>query len=338
MLLFGCNGNGNNRPDTSTIKIDLETHRFDVDLYAIDTNHIGADLQKLSVKYPDFLNFFLDTFMGFGIHGHYSDTIAAIDSGLRIYLTYKDFVQLEDTIKAHFPDTKAIEVRLKSGFQNMKYYFPHYHIPKIYYVNTELNKPLAFTIDTSIIGIGLDMFLGDNFAPYAQTGIAAYLYPHLRPAYIPVEVFKVIYTNTYPFEEVEKNLLDLMIQHGKQQYFLHQILPGTPDSVLFAFTQKQVFWCEHNEVLIYNYFIHNNLLYEKELLKTLPYVNDGPFARGLGSSSDQEKLTPGNIGSWLGYRIVSSYMAQHTAMRLPDLLNEKKEAALFLQESKYKPK
>jgi hypothetical protein len=51
LFLASCGG-GANRPDTSGIKVDLKSHRFDKDLYALDTNNLGAGLVKLKEQYP----------------------------------------------------------------------------------------------------------------------------------------------------------------------------------------------------------------------------------------------------------------------------------------------
>src|SRR6202000_1091853 len=85
ILISGCIER-NDTPDISHIKVDLKTYRFDTDLFTIDTNHIGDGLKQLAVKYPDFLNFFLDTMLNYGIHGNYSDTTKGISDGLRIFL------------------------------------------------------------------------------------------------------------------------------------------------------------------------------------------------------------------------------------------------------------
>ena len=71
IALSACNNRGvEKQPDAGTIKVTLESYRLDEDLYAIDTNHIGEGLQQLTAKYPSFLNFYLDTIMGFNIHGN----------------------------------------------------------------------------------------------------------------------------------------------------------------------------------------------------------------------------------------------------------------------------
>jgi hypothetical protein len=142
----------------------------------------------------------------------------------------------------------------------------------------------------------------------------------------------------HPFVPDEKTLLDLMLQRGREQYFLHKVMPHTPDSVLFGFSQTQLKWCEENEAVIYNYFIHGNLLFNKEPQNIMPYLVDGPFARGLEDPSHEVKFSPGNIGTWLGYRIVKSYVDQYPTTTLKDLLNNRHDPPKFLDSAKYRPK
>lgn len=338
-LFFSSCGNSDQKSkvlDTSNIQLTLETHRFDKELFGIDTNNIEKGLQQLALKYPDFLNFYLDTIQGFGLRGNYSDTSAAIREGLKVFLTYKDFKELEDSICSHFPDTKDLDDALNKQFRLMKYYFPSYHIPKIMYVTLGLKKLPAFTIDNNIAGICLDMFLEEKYPYYASVGIPAYMAPHLRRSYIPVALFKAIYTNEHPFKMEENTLLDLIIQRGKEQYFLHKILTDVADSVIFGISGDQVNWCYENEGMIYNFFIQQNLLYSKDAGTVMSYVNDGPFSPGLPVTG-KIKQTPGNIGSWLGYRIVSTYMDRHPNMTLSALLMQKNDPAKFLEEAKYRP-
>jgi hypothetical protein len=338
LLSNGCTSDTEKTPDISGVKVNLQTYRFDIDLYALDTNHIGEGLQKLNAKYPDFLDYFLDTLMAYGIHGNYADTNHGITEGLKPFLTFKDFVNLENEIKQQYPDSKPTDEALTDGFRYMKYYLPGFHIPKIIYVNMGLSKWPAFQLDSSTFCIGLDMFLGEQFPYYRSIGVQDYMNAHLRKTYIPVSVFSQIYTVLHPFQQDDKTLLDLMIQRGKEQYFLHRILPHTPDSVLFGFTQTQLKWCNANESFVYNFFIHQNLLYNKQTLNTMPYVNDGPFAKDMEPVTDKVKNTPGNVGSWLGYRLVCAYMGQHQKLTLQELLDQQVDAAKFLEETRYRPK
>lgn len=331
LFLFSCNS-GEKIPDVSAIKVDLQTQRFDRDLAALDTNQLPAGVVQLRQKYPDFLDFYLDTLMGFNIHGNYSDTAKGMIFGLRGFLTHKDYRGVFDTVAVHYPDTKTVDAALTSGFRFMKYYYPNYQVPRIIYLVSGLNNWGAFTDGDNIIGVGLDMFLGGSYPFYAAVGLPDYLTEHLTPQYIPVAVFSAVYQSKHPFEMDNKALLEMMLERGRQQYFLHHILPRTADSTLFGYTQKQLDWCHDNEGETYNFFIKQNLLYDKEFQKVARYVNDGPNSTGMPAQS------PGNIGTWVGYQIVSSYMQRHKDVTLQQLMAQQIDAERFLVESRYKPK
>lgn len=327
---FAACNNGKKAPDVSNIKVTLETRRLDRDLFQLDTNNISAGLQQLQKKYPDFLSFYLDTLMAFNIHGNFSDTTSAIRDGLKTFLSFKDYRGLFDTVNKHFPDTKMIDEQLTKGFQYLKYYYPKYNVPKVVYFTSALNNWSAITYD-NIVGVGLDMYLGPQYPFYSSVGIPAYATAHFLPEYASVNVMAAVYYDMHPFVIDGRNLLDLMIQRGKQEYFVEKVLPFAEDSVRFGFSKAQLSWAEANEADVYNFFLKENLFYETNLQKIVRYVNDAPSATGMPPQS------PGNIGSWLGYRIVKAYMEQHPEMTMQQLF-EIKDAQRILQESKYKPK
>ena len=337
-LLFSNCGPSENIPDVSKINVALKTYRFDKDLYSIDTNHIAEGLKQLQVKYPDFLNYYLDTVREYHINGNFSDTVRGIREDLRVDLTFKDFLHLQDTITLLYPDSKETDEKLLDAFKYVQYYLPGSVVPRIFYLNMGLSKWPTFPVDNNTLCIGLDMFLGDNFPHYAALGVPPYMLSHTRKSYIPVSLMHTYYQLMHPFAPDDKTLLDLMLQRGKEQYFLHKVLPHTPDSVLFGFTQVQLKWCEENEAVIYNYFIHGNLLFNKDPQNVMPYVVDGPFARGLEDPSHEVKFSPGNIGTWLGYRIVQSYFSQYPATTLKELLTNRHDPSRFLDSAKYRPK
>jgi hypothetical protein len=129
----------------------------------------------------------------------------------------------------------------------------------------------------------------------------------------------------------ERTLLDMMIQRGKEQYFLSKMLPEVADTLRFGYSKKQLEWCRNSEAEIYNFFITKNLLYDTHLQQTARYITDGPTSTGMPPQS------PGNVGTWLGYQIVKAYVGQHPDMKM-DALFAQDNAQQILQESKYKPR
>jgi len=319
-------------PDVSNITVNITTQRLDKDLYALDTNNLPAELVKLKSKYPEFLDFYLDDIMGFSINGDYSDTSMGVQKGLATFLTHKDYRGVFDTVQAHYPDEKVVNEVLIKGFKYLKHYFPGYKDPHIIYLVTGLNNYGALTYGANTIGIGLDMFLGADYPFYKSVGIPEYFSRQLTKEYIPVAVMRTVYRQTNPFEVDGKPLLDMMIQSGKEMYFLTKVLPFVDAHTLLAYSPEQLAWCKENEAMVYDFFVKQELLYEKNLQKVVRYVMDGPSATGMPGES------PGNIGAWTGLRIVQAYMEHHPELSLKELMEEPIDAQRFLLESKYKPK
>jgi hypothetical protein len=327
----GCSTT-DNTPDVSGIKVELKTKRFDKAFAALDTLHIADGLKQLKTTYPEFTDFYLDTLLGLGVNGNYTDTNQAISGAVHSFLTHKDYRGLSDTIAKHYPDTKDVDADLTKGFQYYKYYFPNYHVPEIVYNSYWLNKMGVFTYDTTLIGICLDMFLDTTYPYYKSVSVPAYLNVQLTKDYIPVALFKTLYRNEHPFEMDNRSLLDMMIQRGKEAYYTEKILPFVPAEARLGFTEEQLKWCSENEEGVYSFFIKQNYLYETNWQKILRYVMEGPNAAGMSEKS------PGEVGTWLGLQIVKAYMNENPKLSLADLLNSQIDAQRLLQESKYKPK
>lgn len=330
-LAFVSCGDGRSTPSVDVSEIKLNTRRFDRDLATLDTSQLSAGLQNLQQKYPDFLGFYLDTLMGFRVQGNYSDTAVGVREGFRTFLTHPDYRGLFDTVAAHFPHTKSTDADLQKGFAYYHHYFPQKPVPGVVYFVSGLNSWSAITYG-DLLGIGLDMYLGRQYPFYASVGIPAYAVEKLAPAYIPADAFRALYRDDHPFETDARSLLDMMIQRGKEQYFLNQILPHTPDSVKLGFTGAQTKWCTENEAQIYNALASEELLYETNLQKIMRYVSDGPAAVGFPHEA------PGNIGTFIGLRIVEAWMEKHDGIALQALVEERHDSQRFLQESGYKPR
>jgi len=326
---YGC-GSGNGAPDVSGIKVTLHTQRLDKDLQQVDTNNVAAGLVALKSKYPGFLDFYLDTLMGFGIQGNYVNENPGVGMGFRSYLTYKDYRGVFDSVNKHYPDTKSIDEKLEKGFKYTVHYLPGYQVPRVIYLVSWLSNWAAFTYD-STLGIGLDMFLGREYPFYKSVGIPEYMYVQMEEDYIPVAAFRAVYQDRHPFVMESRNLLNMMIQRGQEAYFVSKVLPFVDEHTRFGYTPEQLAWCNENESLMYNFFIQADLLYSTDWQKILRYIKEGPTSVGLNGS-------PGNVGTWLGYKIVKAYAEAHPDMTPEQLVNLQVKEQQFLQEANYKPK
>jgi len=329
-FLAACNNEDTKLPDISNIKVELKSRNLANDLYAIDTNNIATGLAGLSKEYPVFLNFYLDTLMGFAVQQNYTNDNPAITEGVHSFLTYKDYKNLHDTVLKYYPNTKDIEAELTNGFRYLKHYYPNYEIPEVIFFQSGLQNWGVVSYD-GILGIGLDMFLGEQFPFYASVGQPSYMNINFRKEAIAPSVFAAIYNDFHPFEDEEKTLLEMMIQKGKQQYFVAQTLPKTSLENRIGYTKEQLEWCATNEAMIYNFFLEQQLMYERNWSKMRRFVVYGPNTSGMPAES------PGNIGTWLGLQIVNAYAKENPTATLEDIFKET-DAAVFLRKAKYKPR
>lgn len=325
--LSSCHTSHKSIPDVSTVAVHVHIDRFDQEFMQMDSSHVLEGLKELNQRYPTFTDVYLEDILNYG---PYSDTSAILQREVRSFITARDIQNLQKTVDAVYPNLNALTLELKQGFQFLKYYFPSYHTPRIVTFISGLNNFGAVTSD-SLLGIGLDMFLGKDFKPYQQLSdpYPDYMLQTFASPYIVPDCFKAIEQQMYPIPE-QGTLLDQMIAYGKQLYFLGEILPHTPDSLKIQFNNQQLQWCQKNERFIWQYFVQNNLLYTTDMQQIMHYIGPGPSTQGM------PKEAPGNIGSWIGWRIVQHYMDKNPQISLIDLMKNT-DSQSILRDAAYKP-
>lgn len=321
---------GSCRPKDGADKVSIEyrSHEFYKDYMALDTQNLTVGLKKLKQQYPAFTDFFYDTFLNVEMYGDYENPPALV----RELLTEKDYRDLFVEVKKQFPNLKSENQALHTAFQRMKYYDSAFVVPTdVYFFVSYLQLSALIGQTDSVLGIGLDMFLGKDFAPYYSVNLDIPEYELIRfsKENIPVWACRVIYENRFSFEPQGKRLIDLMLEKGKELYFLKKCLPDVPDRLLLGFTDEQMTWCEKNERGIYNFFLEHDLLYQRRLQDIMRYVVDGPYTPGLPPEA------PGNVGTYIGWQIIEQF-AQNEALDLESVLKEQ-NSQLILQKAQYKP-
>ncbi|HJT73532.1 MAG TPA: hypothetical protein VJ720_05925, partial [Chitinophaga sp.] len=277
-----------NVPDVSHIAIDVHIERFDQDLYKLDTNQVVSGLQQLHAAYPAFLPAYIEHVMNFG---PYADSSRMIQLQTRMLVGNADYRLLQDSINAHFPKLDKLEKDLAQSFRYIRYYIPNFPLPsKIVSFSSVISNYGAVTTD-SILGIGLDMYLGNNFPIYSLLpDYPVYMVRKFSPEYIITNCIQALSQQVYPPAKASDKLVEQMVNAGKHQYFLEQVLPETPDSIRLGYTKDQMEFCKENEVMIWQFFVQQNLLYKSDWQNNMHYMNDGPSTQGMPEGS------PGRIG------------------------------------------
>jgi hypothetical protein len=329
-IVVGCKPN-KKLPDISGIPVTVHIERFDQAFFSLDTNRVPEGLLRLGQEYPYFINDFAVNILG---TSPLSDTSAQAFFACRRFIS--SYMPVKDSLDLKFRPVggmKAIEAGLHQGFQYTSYYFPDYKLPPrvVSYIGPFDAPGVAMTRFT--LAIGLQLYAGKNFPFYlsaqGQDLFPLYISRRFEPEYVVPNCMKAIAEDIYPDESSGKTLIEQMIEKGKNWWLVGQLLPETADSLITGLTQRQLNWCDGNEGQIWNFFLNQNLYsLEPDLIKN--YIGDGPYTQGMPDAS------PGNIGQWVGWRIVQKYASQHPDFSPRQLL--KIPAKEIFEEAKYKPK
>ena len=325
-MAFGCSNK--KIPDVSNIKVDVTVQRFEKDFFSIDTANIDQSLQQLHQKYPVFLQDFIFNILALPPQ---PDSSAAVQHGISSFIqSYKSIKDDGDKI---FTSMGEVQTEVKKGMQFVKYYFPSYKLPgKIITFIGPINS-YGNILTTDALAVGLQLYMGSDY-PLYQSQQGQELYPtyisrRFRKEYIPVNCIKNIVDDMYPQIAAGKPLIEQMIEAGKRLYLLDALLPETADTLKTGYTEEQLEGCLKNEELIWSFFVQNDLLYATDPGIIKDYMNDAPNTAVLGEAS------PGFIGQFVGWRIVTKWMDKKENSSMADLM--KTNPKIIFNEAKYKP-
>jgi hypothetical protein len=325
VLFISCNG-GKNNPDVSHLKVDLRLERFEQAVFKIDTNNIAAGLADVRNAYPRFYPFFLRDIL----QVNPMDTSSFII--VRTFLS--SYRSINDSIQKKYKDLNWLKDELTTSFRYVKHYYPDYKIPGVLTYIASFDAP-GIVLTPDYLGIGLHQFAGKSFSVY-QTDVIQQLYPlyiskRFDKEYITAAAMKAVVDDVHPDRSIGRPLIEQMIEKGKQWFLLDKFLPDVSDTIKTGYTKKQLDWIEENEGNVWAYMIKNeNDLYSIEPTTIQAYVGESPFTQGM------PEVSPGNVGQWIGWRIVQEYANKHEDLSVQQIL--KADPKTIFQEAKYRPK
>ena len=288
-------------------------------LYELNPDKVSLD--SLQKEYGYFWEVYRQYILSFSSDSSFADDLKSFQQDSSYQKVYAD-------VKNTFADFEVYEQELTTAIQRYNHHFPNHITPRVVTYYGAFNYPVANT--DSVIGIGLDMFLGKESDYYQKLvdKYPSYMHQQFQPKYMTALAMKGWLETEYP--TMQQNFLSQMIQKGRLQYVLAQLLPSTPDSVLMGYTKAQIEWCEASEFSIWQFFIQENLLYTNKHEQIIKYMEPAPF------SGRMPKESPGRVAVWTGWQIVRAYMDRHPNTTLQELMAIP-DAQLLLNESKYKP-
>ena len=323
LLITSCTSD---KPSVTNINVDLKVQRFEQDLFSMDTLHPDQSIEKLKAKYSDFFNLFAFQVTTLGSR----DSVIMNDHFLN-FVTDTNFRAIYKDCNERFGNFDKYKNELTEAFRYYKFYFPDKTIPQIVTLISAFSYPVV--CDSTTLGISLDMYMGSSYKYYntLEPALPNYIRSKMDPAYLVSDAMKGWLMSDYELDAPDAKVVDRMISQGRILCLLEKLLPETPDSIRTGYSSEQLNWCKENEKKIWTFFIDNKLLFSTDPNIVSKYVSEGPTTNGF------PKEAPGNIGQYLGWQIVKSYLHNNKDVTMEQLMMEEKADRIFSL-SKYKPK
>jgi len=318
-------------PDVSDIEVDFNLIRYDQALFQLDANNVDSGFEKLNTTYPEFTDLYFKKLTNF--HHPNKDSFMLVISN---FLKDENIQKLQNNIEEKFSNFNSIEKDLKQACQYLKYYFPEREIPVFYTLNSEFGYQ-SFIFEEQGrdgIGIGLDLFLGEDFnyksVDPRNPAFSDYLVRTYNDEHIVKKTMEALVKDMIG-EPAGKRFLDIMINNGKKLFVLDKILPQTSDTVIIEYKKEDWEWVNENELEIWSFFLEKKMTYETNYLKINKYLNPSPNSPGMPAQA------PGKTANFIGWKIVSAFMKRNPEVSLQELI-DLKDSQQLLEKAKYKPK
>ena len=257
VVLCGC-GNKYQYIPKDIERINVEIVRFDSAQLAVRKDSVKQDIEKLYSDYEEFMPMYVE-----GILRIPSEDTAYLCDMYAHFLTdtVMGFAQTNALTLKKFSDVDSLREALSTGFSRLHYLYPDWVLPKkVYLYVSGFNSAVAYL--DSIMGVGVDMYLGSDY-PYYNQVVYNYQKHTMRKECIAGDLLNMYLAYNVPFTSKRNRLLEQMIFRGKQMFLLSKLLPDDPSWEIIGYTKEQWQWCERYEQAIWSRIMENKDLFQK---------------------------------------------------------------------------
>jgi len=304
LIFCGCGEEDKVTEAVNNINLELKVSRFDNEF----ADASAADISELRKEYP------------FLFPAPDSIWIAKLQDSLQI--------ELREEVRNEFAYFDKETADLELLFKYIEYYFPNYPVPSVITVTNDVDYNNRIILTDSLLLIGLDNYLGPEHKYYS--GLQNYIAQDMNRDFIVSNIASA-FANKIVSRPKERTFLAQIIYYGKVLYLKDKVMPFHTDEQKITFSKDQLAWAEGNEEPMWRHFIENELLYSTDNKLSQRFIDPAPFSK-FGLELDNE--SPGQLGRYLGWQIVRSFMEKND-VSLQQLLNLTAED--IFKKSNYKP-
>jgi hypothetical protein len=235
-----------------------------------------------------------------------------------------------DECQMKYADIEWLTKGISNGYRRYRYFYPATEAVEFYtYVSGQYEISVRFFDDNTLL-ISLDNYLGADFDLYKKMQIPQYISDRKDSVFLLSDIFRTLIAENFEWNEQPELLIDYMISAGKTYYFLDILLPTVKKEHKIGYSKEQWEFCKMNEDQIWRFFIEHNLLFSSDHKNIRTFISEAPF------TNDFPRESPGRIGQWTGWQIVTAYMKNNPDVTLQELMNDR-DYKNILQKSGYKP-
>jgi hypothetical protein len=308
--------------DVSNVDIDLKFERFEKEMFEGNTPEEMAKInQNLIEKGGELYEFYVYEMLRAG--SVYDDSIGTL---LSFFVNDSMMQMMMEDLETEFSDFTVVEDQLTDVFKRLKYHLPNAPQPKkIITYNGAFTFGVVST--DSVIGIGLDMYLGAQNRLVREIRFPQYMKEKMNRDYLSLDVAQSWLMTNVLGEDEGETFLSSMIYYGKLRYILKALLPKVEDHIIMRYNPEEYDFAVASEFEIWEYLIEMNWIYSIDMKVKLRFFEEAPSTVGIDGS-------PGRIGQFMGWQMVKQYMEANEDVTIEQLLLETNESKIL---KAYKP-
>jgi len=299
--------------DVDEIDLDIPIRRLDLELFHLAPGDVASYHEQRFAAGDVFYTEFIEAILRAGPMDNDSITVPR----LQRFLLDPNWNSAQASAEETFGDMSIQKAELEDAFKRYTTFFPKESVPNIVVFNSGFNYAI-YPMDNTI-GIGIEWFIGEDadiVKRLAPDRFPNFMKQRMRPEFIVNSTMTGWLFVHHRVDLTGKDVLTNMVHHGKVLFALDKILPEKPDSIMVGYTQAQLDWCKEHEFNIWTDLAGNDVLFSKTPREVNRIMSDGPFTNGFPRES------PGRIGEWVGWQIVTAYMDDHEEMTIEQLFKE----------------
>jgi hypothetical protein len=309
VLWTSCTHRGSTALDAGDVRLHLPIERLDRHLFHADTAQFQASLHKARAGSGSFFRLYVEHIL----QGPPLEDPQMLRM-MRAFVDDPDWRSVQHAADTVLGELVQEQRTFEEAFARLKVAFPDSITPRLVAFNSGFNYGL-FPTD-SVLGFGVEWFVGSDHpvvARLAPEAFPQFVKQRMVPAMLVPSAVKGWLLVHYAQPTEGASLLGHLVETGKVMALLDALLPDTEPFRKFAFSPEQLAWCETHEALLWRELAGRELLFSRKADDIGRIMNDGPFTNGFPRES------PGHIGEWIGYRMVSQYLEAHPGTTFAEL-------------------